>query len=213
MSNYYEEILGKIEEAFQKENFEDAKKMIQEELSMPYIPRDTEEKLRNYLSLLPMQDQKTTALLWTSEKLHEYLMGSSEMQLMALSALEHLNIRSYMDILEDYLASKQPRLYKSFAILAMMDQQIQSEMILEEDEYSYSFIPASILPPQESDGYLIAKEILEKRYFASNPSAFQLAEKLLLRYCCEYLPETYEEDEAEDLAERVYQDLKESLGL
>ena len=45
MSSYYDTILKRVESEMEKGDFAEAMKLLEEELSMPYIPKEDEERI------------------------------------------------------------------------------------------------------------------------------------------------------------------------
>ena len=48
--NYYDEVLDTLKELYEKKEYLKAQSIIEEELSMPYIPLDSEKELNNIIS-------------------------------------------------------------------------------------------------------------------------------------------------------------------
>ena len=88
--NYYDEILKKIEELLKDNKQDEVRRIVDDELSQAYIPRDFEEKLNEIKDSLVV-DIKTHSL--SDEEIIEYLGGSKEKQLMAVSILDKKNLR------------------------------------------------------------------------------------------------------------------------
>ena len=46
--NYYDELLSKLDELMDNKHYKEAEKLIDDELSMAYVPKDIESKLKEY---------------------------------------------------------------------------------------------------------------------------------------------------------------------
>lgn len=58
MSNYYDDLINKIEELIKKDKKHEALNIIKEELNLPYVPKLYEDKLNNYLAQLDEKKEK-----------------------------------------------------------------------------------------------------------------------------------------------------------
>ena len=56
--NYYEQLLNKLEKDFLEEKYDEAKTLIDEELKMPFVPKDVLEKLEKYQEQLSILNKK-----------------------------------------------------------------------------------------------------------------------------------------------------------
>ena len=98
MKNYYQECLEKIECLIKEGNNKEALRIIDEELSMIYIPKDFEEKLIEFKTdLIETKSNKHLS----DEEIEAYLLKDEYFQLLALKELEKRNVRQYMDLVQD----------------------------------------------------------------------------------------------------------------
>ena len=102
--NYYDEILDRINELIEKGDKDNAVRMIKNELDMPYVPRDLEEKLSELLRKLDDEEHKRPYV--SDEQIESFLFKDEQHQLLAVSALDKKNLRNEIPLCKRFLASK-----------------------------------------------------------------------------------------------------------
>ena len=101
--NYYDEILEKIHALLANGKSTQALLILDEELGMPYVPKDFEEKLLELKSSIQFEEGRKS---YSDEDLERMLKGSNDEQLIAINELNARNLRNYHDLINDYLNSK-----------------------------------------------------------------------------------------------------------
>ena len=209
-NNYYDDILEKIKNAYENKEYQKAEFYIEEELSMPYIPSDFEKALfelqDKYRAMLKSNDFKLS-----DEEIIEYLKADEMKQMLAANYLNNLNIRDYLDIVQEYLLSDSDDKIKVLIINTLMEQDILDEMQVKKDGLDITFVPRYVEPIELSDGYLSAKNYFEE-HLKQNPSMLQMADELLAHKCFAYLPFSYEEEEGELIAKEIICYIYDCLG-
>lgn len=211
MENYYDELVENIKTAIDNKEYDKALNLIKEEFKMPYIPMDVEEVLKNFLLVIP-HDEKSKAINFEAEDIEKMLKGDYEHQITAINYLDSINVRNYMDIIEEYLKSNADRLLKSLLIMTLVNQEIQKEITMIDKGQEYNFIPMSIEPPHLTDGYQNAYKIISDVLENDDPSSAKMAFEVLLKECYLALPSTYEIDEAKPLAYGIIKAILLALG-
>lgn len=206
--SYYDDLLKNIEKEIGDLNYDKALSLIDKELSMPYIPSNVETKLKEYLALIPKEDPILKAL--TDEQIISYLKADESKQLRSVDELNRKNIRDYLDICEEYLCSDGFINGKVLLIDSLIKQDINVELKMTNDGIEYSFIPKYVMAPETSLGFIKANEILTDRYM-KEPSKLELAKQLLYKECLLALPINYEEDDAINLADKIYEYIEEAF--
>lgn len=103
---YYKEIMTKIDNLLHEGNYQQALPLIQEELSMPYIPSEIEPKLQNALSVCKANLYDYDAVLLKGEALENALLhGNLDQQGQAVESLNVSNARQYIDVIQQALIS------------------------------------------------------------------------------------------------------------
>ncbi len=138
--NYYDDLLKRLEKDFSDEKYEDVKKAVQEELEMPFVPRDVLDKLNQYqekLSLLERKEKRQVIL--TPEELQQYLKENSQKAHYALKTLQNSNARMYLDEIKEILLDKEVKhTLKSLLIQILVLQQIDEKIEYYDDGRIYT---------------------------------------------------------------------------
>ena len=202
MDTYYEDILKKVETLMKDAQFAEAYAILDEELSMPYIPREYEEPLIAYYNQCRSECKwKDTAV--REEDIETLLKGSLEEAFLAIEQLKKSNIRNHMDAVADYLSKNPHYLVRSLMIEAMMEQNITDEVSVDIDGLEVTFSPCSLDAPMESEGALEAVNYLKDWFENDNPTFTMMCVETLVKEAYLRLPFNIEEDEALPLAAAV----------
>ena len=197
--DYYKELVSNIEKALESKDYELAERLINDELSLLYVPKDISDKLNEFKQLLPRKDINKSS---SEEEIREYLNGDDYHQLVAVDQLNKFNLREYYDLCNEYLKSDGFINAKVLLIESLVRQEISDEYTLRRDGLEYSFIPRYVMLPEESEGYNLALKVLSD-YYMKEPSYFLMAKDLLYKECFMALPLSYIKEEAEMLAQNI----------
>lgn len=205
--NYYDEILLKIEKLI-NDNKEEARKLVENELLQPYIPREVEEKLLNYKQELKESSIKKEL---NDEDIAEYLNASKEKQLLAVSVLDGKNLRDYIEICNEYLKGDGFINAKVLLVDSLIRQEIGDDIYLNKDGLEFNFIPKFQLPIEESDGFISGNKYLEEHYL-KDPSKLQMAKSLLYKELMLQLPINVEESEGIIIAKDIIEYIEDAFN-
>ena len=194
--NYYEEILNEIEENIDNGQFLEAERLIRNELSVSYIPRDVERKLNEYLSRIRRDSFEKRSL--SDEQIEDYLQKDEIHQLMAVDELNKKNLRNYVDTVQSYLSGDGYLNGKALLIDSLIRQEINCDFIYNGE----TFNPSKIIVPEKSEGFLSALELIRER-FMKDPSMMAMAEQLLYKEALMALPETLNKEEGIAIADKI----------
>ncbi|WP_416324748.1 hypothetical protein [[Eubacterium] hominis] len=202
MDSYYEDILKKVENLKQNQGYDECLKILEEELSMPYIPREYEERLiadyNECRAVIRQDDRKQT--VYDEEDIADLLNGSLDEAFLAIEQLKKSNIRNHLTEIQDYLMNDPHYLVRSFLMEAMMEQNITDEITTLIDGLEVTFTPCYIEAPMESDGVVSAIELLREWFENEDPSFLMMCVESLVKEAYLKLPFNVEEDEAMNLA-------------
>ncbi|MBQ6493893.1 MAG: DUF3196 family protein [Erysipelotrichaceae bacterium] len=198
--NYYEETLIKIHELISDEEYDEAERIIRNELNVAYVPRDFEKALKEMLSQI--KDKIYTPRSLNDEEIERFLFMDGNHQLLAVDALNNKNLREYKDLCRRYLESDGVNEGKALLIESLIRQEINDTFIFERDGIRYEFNPSLILNVDDSDGFKQALKAL-REYFMKDPSKMKMAEQLLYKEAIMALPLNLEEDEGLYIAEKI----------
>ena len=201
--NFYDELIEKIEKSINDGDYEDAKNVIYHELMMAYVPGAIEEQLKQFLDRIDSLSEPVSDSL-SLDKIVDYLKnGDRDHQVAAANALDRLNLREHLDLVENYLtAEDKDDDAKTLIIASLIKQEISTELKLVKEGMEISFIPRYILPVEESDGFIAAQKYFDQ-YLFKNPSYYNLAIELFLKQAYRSLPINIDEDESSVMADNI----------
>ena len=200
----YEAVIDHLRHLIDDQHYDEALKILDEELSMPYIPSEIEPVLRQLKAhVLAKRPQVPRASVLTPSQIVAYLNLDEEHQLAAIVALSALNLRAQVPLIREAFEVLSTRALKSLLIRVCLDQALTEEFEMVDDGITYTFIPAALTAPEHSDGYQNAKALLIDWLSSDNPSLLNLVLQQLDHEALIKLPESYDADEAIDLALQV----------
>ena len=183
--NYYEELIKNIEELISSNKLDEARKLINEELSLPYIPKDIEEKLLIYSDTLKENSRVRNSL--DDDEIVEYLLSKDEKQLIAVDTLSKKNLRDYIDVCEEFLKGNGNVNAKALLIDSLIRQSINYDFIYVNNSLLLKFNPVNLQIIEETDGFIEASKAISDNYF-KDPSKIQLGLQLLFKEAMLSLP-------------------------
>ena len=204
--SYYDELLEKINKLYQEGKNDELRSLILDEFKAPYIPLDIEKRMNEILDDIGYLNERNNDL--SDEEINEYLSGSYDQQLIAVSILDKKNLRDYLNECENYLCSDGFINSKVLLIHSLIKQEINEEIKMKDETAEYEFIPKYIMLPEESFGYQIGLKFLEE-VFLKDPSMYEIAKQLLYKETILKLPLNIDMEEGlylgEDIIKYVYQ--------
>lgn len=198
--NYYDELLNKIDKLINEGKYEEANKEIENELNVPYVPKDVELKLKSYLDEIKPFIRNNIFI--SIDDIEKYLFMDYEHQLIAVSELNKYNLRDYVDLCNKYLKSDGFKNAKVLLIDSLIRQEVNEEISYSDSGIDYYFIPKYIVPIEMSDGFNSSKKLLEEEYM-KEPSKLLMAMDLLYKEALLSLPLTLDESESKYIANNI----------
>lgn len=198
--NYYDETLDRIKGLFAEKQYEEAKRLILNELELPYVPKDFEEEL--YVLLRKIKEATFHNESLNDEDIAEYLKMDEMHQMIAVEELDKRNLRNELEICQKYLSGGGFLDAKLLLIDSLISQQIDHVFVLKKNEELIEFDPAKLKPVCEAQGFKACLKALEET-FMKEPSMLVLAKQLLYKEALYALPLNIEEKDASYLAEKI----------
>lgn len=183
--NYYEELLKNISDLIKKSKYEDAKSLIINELNMPYIPGDIENKLKEYLTQINASTYVLKSL--TEQDIIDYLLSNPEKQLLAVDELGRKNLRDHIDICDKYLKGDGYVNAKALLIDSLIRQEINYTFTYVNDCSFIEFNPSKLLVIEETSEFKLAEKEIYDNYY-KDPSKCKLGKQLLYKEALLSLP-------------------------
>lgn len=206
MDSYYDAIVKRVEECLQNEQYAQALTLLQEERSMPYIPREYEARFEAYYDVCQSalrERRKSGVRAKSAEEIEALLQGRVDEQLQAVEQLRSSNIRNHVDVVQKALRECPNRMVRSFLIEALIEQNVSEAFTLEQDGLTYTFVPCALPLPKESEGVQAGVLQLREWFENENPSFLAFCVETLLQEAYLRLPEDIDETEAPAAAQAV----------
>ena len=211
--NYYDEVIRQITSCIEEGRYQKAMDMIQEELSMPYVPSDSLQKLNDLLLMVkPFLNREKPDVLLKPEQLLEYLRKGGASGQKALQSLQQGNIRNYLQAIQQYLDQPDAdRILVSFLIEACALQQVNVPLRYHDLDGDHTVIPAQVTNALGSESFEDCWVLLEELFENENPSFLQQCHQILIQYTYVRYPEPLETD-YHRLAYRIIRYLYQAYG-
>lgn len=200
MADYYSQFWLKIDELMKEEKTDEVLKLVNEELSMPYIPMADEDRLRELAKSLRKEQVRRTP------SLDEMVTSIKKSDLGSLAALDQLrksNLRLLGSEIQGMFDASLHPLISSLLIQICIEQQLTETFILTKDGQRMEFIPMYLPLPWESDGYVAAHHLLKDWLENDNPSLLKMCVDVLDGEATLALPMSFSEEEGAILAGSV----------
>ena len=147
MESYYDEILDKIRRLMNEKNYQEAYRLLEDELSMPYIPKESEEALISfYQECRSVIQSDAVQRSYEEEDVEALLEGNFEEQLLAIEQLKKSNVRNYLDVIENCLKKDPNGLVRALLIDCLMQQDVAVEMHAVVYGIELNFLPYYFVP-------------------------------------------------------------------
>lgn len=201
MNSYYQTLLGDVVKLFQEKKFEKASQLINEELSMPYVPAEAQQILEQYQEECRPYLSRTRYV--SDEELEQWCENGSESQKeRAVTALLSLNLRQYLpEVRKLLLAENLLDEFKGELIEALIEQKLDETLrIRKSDGRLVSFNPSKIVPAEQDAVIQQTKNLLDQWLSADNPSLENFCEELLKQETLERRPDDFSGQDPQVLA-------------
>ena len=205
--NYYEKMLENISSLI-KTSPKETLDIINEELKVPYVPKDVLDRLMELKSSIDVDDNDGFSL--NIDTIKKYLREDEDKQCIAVEELSKLNLRDHEDIISDFLLSSGSIRAKVMLIIALKNQESSREYSVLKENKIYPFIPKYIVLPEESS-YFKKSIIYLNEYYMKNPDMLQLAKELLYNDYILYLPLTRDLNDVKYITSKIIQYIDKSF--
>lgn len=199
--NFYEETYQKIVDLIFDEKYEEAIKILDEELSMPYIPSEYESKFviqRNKIDSILNKDSKKSnnrlSFSYISDFFYEGNLEDIEKLDFCIANLNYLNLRNKIEEVKDFFSlSRLPNWVKTDIFLILVNQKIEISLSLnnklintkdfmEIEELNFQKKVNEILSDKEEDKIILETSIKLFDFYVKNIFPEKIKENEFLTY-------------------------------
>lgn len=181
---------------------EKALKLVKEELSMPYIPMNFEDKFLEIYKEVAYIEKEGKEYNLSREKIEEILCVEEDKNLIILAIVElcKLNIRDFFMCISEFFKRDVKNVYKVMLIDAMRGQGVTNEFVLFNKGKEYKVIPSFCENVLESNAYIYIRKILEDKVGIKDVNICSSALENLMLYLSDIYPAFVDEDDYNSIA-------------
>lgn len=198
MDNYYHDLIKEVKTLMQSQNYKDALKKLEEEFSMPYIPKEHEETMiQLYNECRHEVSIDFVSRKYSEEDVETLLNGDLDEACQAVEILKGSNIRRHLDSIEAYLKKEPHFLIRTLLVEALIEQDIKEEIQMDYDGLDVCFTPTFVEMPAQQDPFIKAMMMVRDFYENDNPSFLLMCVESMMKEMYFKLPFALGEDEVE----------------
>ena len=202
--NYYQELIVNIKKNIDNMELDNALIKINEELKMPYVPKEIIEELNELLvTIKNLKIDNHKSKLYQIEDIEKMLEGDDINQLIGINILTEKNLREYHELINDYFSKGTNNQAKSILIDALIRQEINQTYYIRKDDMDMEFNPRYCECIEDTDSFQLAYAKIKDLYESNYPSYLKIGFDLLVKQYYEALPMTFCEDEVYELVSNI----------
>lgn len=198
--NYYDELVSQIETLITNKEYQQALLMTQEELGMPYVPKEVLTKLEAYeiMCQQALKEKQPKRQVDFDEIAKGFFLDDFS-AMNSIVMMNDLNLRNYIEPCQNLLTRLANPVVIGLVILQLSQQKIDYEFTIKKKGLTIQFYPVYVETPSESDGFQVASNYFEQEFF-KEPQFENLCQELLIQETLSFLPLSYNEEEGLSLA-------------
>lgn len=196
--NYYENLLNDINKAIAAGKYQDANKLIEDEMAMPYVPLEVLKQLENLHKETQSQlIREKPQTVMNSEELKKALCSDSESAYGALKSLHNSNIRNYMDVIEECLSDKSiHHLIKAMLLELLIEQKVDKKVRFVDERQDIVINTADLPSALKQNSLMLILEKLNE-LVSKNPSFLQQCQMVAINAAYDRYPQLISDDECD----------------
>lgn len=170
---------------------EKAIEKLKEELSMPYIPLEYENKFVSlYNELTFKESEARNEFILNEEQIIDILINSKEDDMISLMIMQlaNMNIRKFLPFINDFLKSENKNIYKLMLLDILKSQAINQDFEFINNKKTYNVNPSKYVDIFERDDYLYIDNLLKSKLETKYPDLYNSCKEVLFLYLCYIWP-------------------------
>lgn len=181
---------------------EKALKLVKEELSMPYIPMNFEDKFLEIYKEIAYIEKEGKEFNLSREKIEEILCLEEDKNMIILAIVDlcKLNIRDFFNCISEFFKRDVKNVFKVMLVDAMRGQGVTNEFVLTNKGQDYKIIPMYCENVLESKDYIYIRKIIEDRLGSKEINICSSVLENLMLYLSDIYPKNVEESDYEAIA-------------
>jgi hypothetical protein len=186
MSDFYQELINKMQKLVDDQQWLQLNQLVDEELSMPYIPHDFHDTLLRFKQLIP-QESTVRYIDMDYDSLEKWLNGDYHQQVFGLQRLTKSNVREYLTLILNYLCNIEFISIGCLLIDLLIEQNINQDVSYNYRGKQLIFNPSCTLHPYDTVAFNDGWAYLNK-YYLHSPDKGKFAQDLWLKEAYFHLP-------------------------
>ncbi|QIK69891.1 DUF3196 family protein [Erysipelothrix sp. HDW6C] len=204
MDNYYETCLTSIQMLIEERNEVKALELLDQELSMPYVPEPYFSNFKALRDTLRLDNAPNAKYFDDMDQISDALLGNDNLKHKALISLERMNLRAVIDDLQSILMDKRiDDWLKKQIVFYLMDQSIDATLTIHLKSGIHELDILKLENPIGSKVYLNCLDDLVSTLESDNPSLLMLCIAELDQQVLEYFPQHFDSIASNDVLKRV----------
>ena len=201
-SKFYDIMIVYLNALINNGEKEKALKLVKEELSMPYIPMNFEDKFLDIYKEIAYIEKEGKEYNLSREKIEEILCYVEDKNLIILAIVElcKLNIRDFFGAISVFFKRDVKNVYKVMLIDAMRGQGVSNEFVLSNRGSEYKVVPSLCGNVLESEAYVKIKEIIDSKIDSKDINLSSSALENLMLYLSDIYPVFIKKEDYEVIA-------------
>lgn len=196
MDNYYHNLIQDVKKRMSEQNYKEAIEKLEEEFSMPYIPKEYEDQMITlYNECRHEVQEKQETRKYSEEDIDTLLKGSIDEACQAVEILKGSNIRRHLEAVEWYLKEEPHFLIRTLLVEALVEQDIKEEIQMDYDGLEVCFTPTFVELPSQQETLKEAVNQVRAFYENENPSFLMMCVECMMKEMYFKLPFSLGEDE------------------
>ncbi len=202
--NYYDEILIEIENKIKNNELDKAKSIIENELSMLYIPIEFENKLKLLLQDLKIEENRYL----NEENIIQYLKEGKN-EFLIYNFLINSNIKKYIIEAKSFLSISKDKQLKQLFIKFLIDEGIDEEFI----SNNIKFNPSKLISHQKREEYNYLCDYFYNLFSNDNPTFLKISLEMIELLFLNKLPTSVKKVELEQIKNSIEYYIYNNFGM
>ncbi len=194
---FYETLIHDVQTHMDHHEYAKAMALLEEEFSMPYIPKEYEEQLipLYHACRSALNADKKVKSRYDEEDIETLLHGSLDEAFLGVEMLKSGNVRKHLDIVKAYLKHNPHHLIRTLLIECLIEQEVRDTFELDYDGLDISFHSEYVELPAQQDALIEAVRIVSSYYENENPIFLRMCVESMMKEMYFKMPFSLTEDE------------------
>ena len=196
LTNYYQDLIRRIQEHIDKAEYKEASVLIVEELALPYVPADTYEKLKAMRDdIKGYLNEEKAARFMSEQEVLDNLLAGGEKAYKAVNYLNRVNMREYLDVIQEYFLSDEcERMVSSVIFEVAHRQDINARLQYCNNGSWHTVNPHRLTAVTDAPAFGETLMLMTDKFENINPSFLELCRQVLAQYAYLKYPDPLDEN-------------------